>query len=35
MPEKTQPDDCDVLNFRIDAPYFQALYHAPIPVLIA
>ena len=35
MPEKTQPDDCDVLNFRIDAPYFQALYHAPIPILIA
>ena len=35
MSEKTQPDDCDVLNFRIDAPYFQALYHAPIPVLIA
>jgi PAS domain S-box-containing protein len=35
MSEKTKPDDCDVLNFRIDAPYFQALYHAPIPVLIA
>jgi PAS domain S-box-containing protein len=35
MSEKTQPDDCDVLNFRIEAPYFQALYHAPIPVLIA
>jgi PAS domain S-box-containing protein len=35
MSEKTQPDDCDVLNFRIEAPYFEALYHAPIPVLIA
>jgi PAS domain S-box-containing protein len=35
MPEKTQPDDCDVLNFRMDAPYFQALYNAPIPVLVA
>lgn len=35
MSEKTQPDDWDVLNFRIEAPYFQALYHAPVPVLIA
>jgi PAS domain S-box-containing protein len=35
MSEKTPPDDCGVLNFRMDAPYFQALYNAPIPVLIA
>jgi PAS domain S-box-containing protein len=34
MSEITQPDDSDVLNFRIEAPYFQALYHAPVPVLI-
>ena len=35
MSENTPPDDCDVLNFRMDAPYFQALYNAPIPVLVA
>ncbi|MGD8702131.1 MAG: histidine kinase [Desulfosarcina sp.] len=35
MPEKTQPDDWDILNFRMEAPYFQALYKAPIPILIA
>jgi len=35
MSENTPSDDCDVLNFRMDAPYFQALYNAPIPVLVA
>jgi PAS domain S-box-containing protein len=28
-------DDCDVIHFKLEAPYFQALYHAPVPVLIA
>ncbi len=28
-------DDCDIIHFELEAPYFQALYHAPVPVLIA
>ncbi|MBR9987804.1 MAG: PAS domain S-box protein, partial [Desulfosarcina sp.] len=35
MPSNTQSDDCEILNFRMEAPYFQALCNAPIPVLIA
>jgi len=35
MPEKPRSDDGDVLNFRIEAPYFQALCNAPVPVLVA
>lgn len=37
MPEpihQTAPDEGDVIDFKIEAPYFQALYNAPVPVLI-
>jgi PAS domain S-box-containing protein len=34
MSEKPRSDDDDVLNFRIEAPYFQALCNAPVPVLV-
>ena len=35
MHSNTQSDDCEILNFSMDAPYFQALYNAPIPILVA
>ena len=35
MPRNDLIDGDDVLNFHIESPYFQALYNAPVPVLIA
>lgn len=35
MSKKIRSDDCDILNFRVEAPYFKALNRAPIPVLVA
>jgi PAS domain S-box-containing protein len=34
MSEKARPDDCDILDFKVDTPYFQALYNTPIPIFI-
>lgn len=34
MPEKKQSDACDILDFKVETPYSQALYNAPIPIFI-
>ena len=35
MQKKMILEGRDVIDFHIEAPYFQALYNAPIPVFIA
>ncbi|MGD9307884.1 MAG: histidine kinase [Desulfosarcina sp.] len=35
MSEKSLLNGFDVLNFHVEAPYFKALYNAPVPVIIA
>lgn len=34
MPEKARSDACDTLDFKVETPYYQALYNAPIPIFI-
>ena len=34
LPDNTQLSGREALNVHIKAPYFKALYNAPIPVLI-
>ncbi|WP_419661319.1 two component system sensor histidine kinase [Desulfosarcina variabilis str. Montpellier] len=33
--ENSQIEDLEILDFSFEAPYFQALYNAPVPVTIA
>ena len=35
MNENSQLEDLEILDFRFEAPYFQALFNAPVPVTIA
>ncbi len=35
MNDKIPSEDSDSLKFHLEAPYFQALYNAPVPVAIA
>jgi len=34
MSEKAKSDTCNVLDFKLETPYSQALYNAPIPIFI-